>query len=274
MLFTGVMKQFMPKSCDHNAPSVVAIQNVTKRFYYSEHRAKSLRGWFIRSVLRKSIDNPQPGFVLQNFNLEIKQGEVVALVGLNGCGKSTVLRLIAGIYHPSSGTVTVNGRVAAIIELGAGFHSELTGAENAAIYASVLGLSHQQLARHYEDIIEFSGIGGFFDTPIKYYSSGMETRLAFAVAMCVEPDIILLDEVLAVSDQMFRERCFNRLREFRAKGGTMIVVSHDWDQVSQLCSRAVWLDGGTVRMDSDVNTVMAAYEGAVVHGTFAGAFGV
>jgi len=250
---------------------MVTIQNVTKRFYYSEHRAKSLRGWFIRSVLRKPVDDHPPGFLLHGINLEIKGGEVVALLGLNGCGKSTLLRLIAGIYHPSAGSIAVNGRVAAIIELGAGFHAELTGAENAAIYASVLGLSRRELAKHYEDIIEFSGIGSFFDTPIKYYSSGMETRLAFAVAMCVDPDILLLDEVLAVSDQMFRERCFNRLRDFKAKGGTMIVVSHDWNQVSQLCSRAVWLDGGTVRMDSDMSTVTAAYEGALVHESFADA---
>lgn len=247
------------------------IQNVTKRFYYSAHPTKSLRGWFIQSVLRKPAGNSQSGFVLQNLDLEIKRGEIVALVGLNGSGKSTVLRLIAGIYHPSGGMIAVNGRVAAIIELGAGFHSELTGAENAAIYASVLGISRRELERHYEDIIDFSGIGEFFDTPIKYYSSGMETRLAFAVAMSVEPDLLLLDEVLAVSDQMFRERCFKRLRDFKAKGGTMVVVSHDWNQVSQLCSRAVWLDGGTVRMDSDVSTVKAAFEEALVHGSFADA---
>jgi ABC-2 type transport system ATP-binding protein len=265
------MKQSMPKSYDHIVPPLVKIQNVTKRFYYSEHRAKSLREWFVRSVLRKEIDDRQSVFVLQRLNLDIKRGEVVALVGLNGCGKSTLLRLIAGIYHPSGGTIAVNGRVAAIIELGAGFHAELTGAENAAIYASVLGLSRQELAKHYEDIIDFSGIGNFFETPIKYYSSGMETRLAFAVAMCVEPDLLLLDEVLAVSDQMFRARCFNRMRDFKAKGGTMMVVSHDWNQVSQLCSRAVWLDGGTVRMDSDVSTVTAAYQEALVHGSFADA---
>ena len=269
MVFTGVMKMFMPKSYDHTSPPIVTIQDVTKRFYCSKHRAKSLRGWFIRSVLRQAVDEREAGFVLQGLNIHIKRGEVVALVGLNGCGKSTLLRLIAGIYHPSGGTITVNGRVAAIIELGAGFHAELTGAENAAIYASVLGLSRQELARHYEDIIQFAGIGGFFDTPIKYYSSGMETRLAFAVAICVEPDILLLDEVLAVSDQMFRERCLNRLRNFNAKGGTMILVSHDWNQVSQLCSRVIWLDGGTVRMDSDVSTVMAAYGGALDNGSFA-----
>jgi ABC-type polysaccharide/polyol phosphate transport system ATPase subunit len=192
--------------------------------------------------------------------LEIKRGEVVALVGLNGSGKSTMLRLIGGIYHPSEGSIAVNGRIAAIIELGAGFHGELTGAENAAIYASVLGLSRQELTQHFDEIMDFSGIADFFDTPIKYYSSGMEARLAFAVAVCVDPEILLLDEVLSVGDQMFRERCFDRLKGFIAKGGTIVLVSHDWDQVRYLCSKAVWLDNGRIRMDSDVNTVMDAFE--------------
>jgi ABC-type polysaccharide/polyol phosphate transport system ATPase subunit len=192
--------------------------------------------------------------------LEIKRGEVVALVGLNGSGKSTMLRLIGGIYHPSEGSIAVNGRIAAIIELGAGFHGELTGAENAAIYASVLGLSRQELTQHFDEIMDFSGIADFFDTPIKYYSSGMEARLAFAVAVCVDPEILLLDEVLSVGDQMFRERCFDRLKGFIAKGGTIVLVSHDWDRVRYLCSKAVWLDNGRIRMDSDVNTVMDAFE--------------
>jgi ABC-2 type transport system ATP-binding protein len=192
--------------------------------------------------------------------LEIKRGEVIALVGLNGSGKSTMLRLIGGIYHPSQGKIAVNGRIAAIIELGAGFHGELTGAENAAIYAAVLGLSRQELTRHFEEIMDFSGIADFFDTPIKYYSSGMEARLAFAVAVCVEPDILLLDEVLSVGDRMFRERCFERLRGYIAKGGTIVLVSHDWDQVRYLCSKAVWLDNGRIRMDSDVSTVIDAFE--------------
>lgn len=253
----------MPKLYDSTPSSLVELRGVSKRFYFDEQRAKSLRGWFIRNILRKSNHLRPTGFALRNVNLEIRRGEVVALVGLNGSGKSTVLRLIGRIYHPTEGTVTVNGRIAAIIELGAGFHGELTGAENAAIYASVLGLSRAELAQHYADIVDFSGIADFFDTPLKYYSSGMETRLAFAVAVCVEPDLLILDEVLAVGDQMFRERCLHRLREFKTNGGSMVMVSHDLDQVRQLCSRAVWLEGGRIRMDSDVSTVLEAYENAL-----------
>jgi ABC-type polysaccharide/polyol phosphate transport system ATPase subunit len=253
----------MQKWSDGATPTVIELLGVTKRFYFDEHRAKSLRGWFIRHVFRKPVKKKPAGFVLRNINLEINRGEVVALVGQNGSGKSTMLRLIGGIYHSSEGSVAVNGRVAAIIELGAGFHGELTGAENAAIYASVLGLSRQELARHFEEIMDFSGIADFFDTPIKYYSSGMETRLAFAVAVCVKPDILLLDEVLSVGDQMFRERCFEHLRGFIAKGGTIVLVSHDRDLVRYLCSKAVWLEKGRIRMVSDVNTVMDAFEKSV-----------
>jgi ABC-2 type transport system ATP-binding protein len=250
----------MQKSFDGVTSPIISLQGVTKRFYFDEHRAKSLRGWFIRRILRKRVSISRAGFVLQNINLEVKRGEVVALIGLNGSGKSTMLRLIGGIYHPSEGKVAVNGRIAAIIELGAGFHGELTGAENAAIYASVLGLSRQELTRHFEEIMDFSGIADFFDTPIKYYSSGMEARLAFAVAVCVEPDILLLDEVLSVGDWMFRERCFERLRGFIAKGGTVVLVSHDWDQVRDLCSKAVYLENGRISMFSDANTVVDAFE--------------
>lgn len=257
------MNRSMHKSFESTAPPVVECRNVSKRFYYDKYRANSLREWFIRRVLRKSIQVRRPEFTLHNLDLEVKRGEHVALVGLNGSGKSTALRLIAGIYKPSEGSIVVNGRIAAIIELGAGFHSELTGAENIAIYASVLGLSRREMAMRFEEIVDFSEMGNFLDIPIKYYSSGMETRLAFSVAVCVEPDILLLDEVLAVGDRMFQKRCLHRLRDYQAKGGTIILVSHQRDQVRELCSRAVWLDSGRVRLDSDVNSVLEAYDTAV-----------
>lgn len=256
----------MPRSFDRGAPAVVECRGVTKRFYYYEHQTKSLREWFIRRVLRKPIQVRRAEFTLRNLSLRVERREVVALIGTNGSGKSTALRLIAGIYQPSEGTVVANGRMAAIIELGAGFHPELTGAENVALYGAALGISRYELAKRYDEIVEFSGMGEFLDTPIKYYSSGMEARLAFSVAVCVEPDVLLLDEVLAVGDQAFRERCLDRLRAFQARGGTMILVSHELAQVRQLCSRAVWLDQGNVRMDGDVDSVLAAYEAAVQEG--------
>jgi ABC-type polysaccharide/polyol phosphate transport system ATPase subunit len=146
-----------------------------------------------------------------------------------------------------------------VIELGAGFHPELTGADNVALYAAVLGLRRHELAARYDEIVDFAATRDFMDTPLKYYSSGMEARLAFAVAVCLQPDVLLLDEVLAVGDQAFRDRCQARLRAFHAGGGTLILVSHEMDQIRKLCTRAVWLEQGTLRMDGDVEQVLTAY---------------
>jgi ABC-2 type transport system ATP-binding protein len=196
---------------------------------------------------------------LHDVDLTVGRGEAVALLGRNGSGKSTVLRLIAGIYQTSSGTVRTEGRITAVIELGAGFHPELTGAENIALYAAVLGLTHRELAEHYEEIVEFAAIPDLPDTPLKYYSSGMEARLAFSVAVCLQPDILLLDEVLAVGDQAFRERCLQRLRQYHARGGTLVLVSHELEQLRELCPRAVWLDQGRILMDGPIDMVLEKY---------------
>ncbi len=195
-------------------------------------------------------------------DLLIGQGEAVALLGRNGSGKSTLLRLIAGIYQPSAGTIETNGRITAVIELGAGFHPELTGAENIALYAAVLGLTRKELAARYDEIVEFAAIPDLPDTPLKYYSSGMEARLAFSVAVCLQPDILLLDEVLAVGDQAFRERCLDRLREYHARGGTLVLVSHELEQARALCGRGLWLADGKVVMDGPIDRVLAGYRGA------------
>lgn len=221
-----------------------------------------MREWFIRRILRRPLNVRRAEFTLRGLDLRVSQGEAVALIGANGSGKSTALRLIAGIYTPSSGTIRTSGRLTAVIELGAGFHPELTGADNVALYAAVLGLGRRELSSRYDEIVEFAQMRDFMDTPLKYYSSGMEARLAFAVAVCLEPDVLLLDEVLAVGDQAFRERCLNRLRTYHARGGTLILVSHEMDQVRQLCSRAVWLDRGALVMDGDVDRVLAAYDRA------------
>jgi len=232
---------------------------VTKRFYLYSHRTTSLREWFIRSALGRPVHVRHAEFSLRDFNLRVDRGDTVALVGPNGCGKSTVLRLIAGIYTPTAGTVETCGRIAAVIELGAGFNMELTGAENVELYGTIMGLSRDRLARHYEEIVSFAGIGKFIDTPVKYYSSGMMARLAFSVAVNGQPDILLLDEVLSVGDQSFQEKCFERLRAFQANGGTMVVVSHDLHTVSGFCSRAIWLESGSTRMEGDAGTVVEAY---------------
>src|SRR5918994_2121478 len=213
-----------PRSSERAVEVAVELRGVSKRFYYYDHRTSSLREWFIRRVLHRPLNVRRGEFTLRRFDLRIARGESVALIGSNGSGKSTALRLIAGIYQPSEGVIETRGALAAVIELGAGFHPELTGAENAELYASVLGLTRPEIAERFPEILAFADIGDFIHEPVKYYSSGMQARLAFAVAVCVRPDILLLDEVLAVGDQEFRERCLERLRAFRAGGGTMIVV--------------------------------------------------
>lgn len=253
-------RESLPNSSDGIGQPVVICRDVVKRFHHYEHRTSSLREFFIRTVLRRPIHVRRAHFTLQGLDLEVERGESVALVGHNGSGKSSVLRLIAGIYEPSEGTVWVEGRLAAVIELGVGFHPELTGAENIALYASVMGLTRAEIRRRFADIVEFAEVGDFIDEPVKYYSSGMQARLAFAVAARVEPDILLIDEALAVGDQAFREKCMSFLRQFRERGGTLLIVSHDLDSVCDLCSRAVWLDHGRVRMSGEAREIIEAYK--------------
>jgi ABC-type polysaccharide/polyol phosphate transport system ATPase subunit len=240
------------------APAV-ELREVSKRFYFYEHRTSSLREWFIRRVLRRPLHIRRAEFTLRKLDLRVERGESVALIGRNGSGKSTALRLIAGIYRPSTGRIETNGRITAVIELGAGFHPELTGAENIALYASVLGITRRELATRYEEIVDFAAMPDFLDTPLKYYSSGMEARLAFSVSVCLQPDILLLDEVLAVGDQAFRDRCLDRLRAYHERGGTLILVSHELEQVQALCTRGIWLDRGEVVRDGPIDEVLAAY---------------
>jgi len=244
---------------DHSSEKVIQCVNVDKEFYVYQHRTTSLREWFIRTLMRKPLYVRRASFTLQDFNLEIKKGEGVALIGSNGAGKSTALRLIAGIYKPSAGSVETVGRIGAVIELGAGFHNELTGIENLQLYGAIMGLNHKELALHYEEIVEFAEIGDFIHMPIKYYSSGMGARLAFSVAVCWSPDILLLDEVLAVGDHLFRAKCLERLSHFHAGGGTMVITSHEQELVRRLCSRAVWLEKGRMMMEGSVDTVFKAY---------------
>ena len=250
---------FFPKSSERRAETAVELRGVSKRFYYYDHRTSSLREWFIRRVLQRPLNVRRAEFTLRRFDLHIARGESVALIGSNGSGKSTALRLIAGIYQPTKGTITTKGRLTAVIALGAGFHPELTGADNVGLYAAVLGLGRKELLARYDEIVDFAQMREFMDTPHKYYSSGMEARLAFAVAVCLQPEILLLDEVLAVGDQAFRDRCLARLRAYHASGGTLILVSHEMEQVRELCSRAVWLEKGTLRMDGDAASVLEAY---------------
>jgi ABC-type polysaccharide/polyol phosphate transport system ATPase subunit len=263
MPFLSGIDKPVSRSPEKKIDPAVACRNVEKRFYLYTHRTVSLREWFIRTALGRPMHIRQAQFSLKDFDLEVAPGEAVALIGRNGCGKSTVLRLIAGIYEPTTGEIETFGRIGAVIELGVAFNAELTGRENIDLYAAVMGLSRVELERHRETIIAFAGIGDFLDVPVKYYSSGMQARLAFSVAINVQPDILLLDEVLAVGDQDFQAKCLDRLRTFRANGGTMVVVSHDLRLLNELCTRAVWLENGKVRLEGEISSVSEAYRASV-----------
>ena len=185
----------------------------------------------------------------------------MGVVGLNGSGKSTLLSLVAGLCPPDEGTVTVNGRVAALLQLGAGFHPDLTGAENVYMNAALLGFSAASTKKVFESIVDFSGIGQFIDEPLRTYSSGMYVRLAFAIAVHVDPDILIIDEVLSVGDQAFQSKCTKKILEFKQQGKTLLFVSHSTGAVQSLCERALWLDHGELVMDGDAAEVAAAYAG-------------
>ncbi len=239
--------------------TIIRCEKVVKQYYRYRHRTTSLRELFIHIAKRQPIHERAARVSVKDFSLEISKGEAVALIGPNGSGKSTVLRLMAGIYAPTNGFIETWGRLTAVIELGAGFNVELTGAENISLYGAIMGLSRQQISDRFPEIVEFANIGSYISEPVKYYSSGMQARLAFAVAVCADPEILLIDEVLAVGDEAFRAKCIHRVRRFLAEGGTLVVVSHDLDMMSTLCPRGIWLDNGQIRMDGAIDDVIAAY---------------
>jgi ABC-type polysaccharide/polyol phosphate transport system ATPase subunit len=196
----------------------------------------------------------------------MEHGESLAVVGTNGAGKSTLLSLVAGLVPPDRGTVDVNGRVAALLELGSGFHPDLSGVENVRLNAALLGVSRRQMDAIFPDIVEFSELGDFMAEPLRTYSAGMVMRLAFSVAVNVDPDILLIDEVLAVGDSAFAAKCFKKILDFRRRGKTILCVSHASGTVQKLCSRAIWLDHGDLMLDGPIAEVVDAYEGRLKSG--------
>ncbi|WP_309134392.1 ABC transporter ATP-binding protein [Cellulomonas sp.] len=225
---------------------VVRVQGVSKRFVI--RKEKSLKERLVN--FGRSNRWKDDFWALRDIDLEIESGSTVGLVGPNGSGKSTLLKTIGGIIQPTTGEVTLRGRLAALLELGAGFHPDLTGRENVYLNASILGLSRAQTDSYFDAIVDFSGIEQFIDTQVKFYSSGMYVRLAFAVAVHVDPDILLVDEVLAVGDEPFQRKCMDRIRGFQEEGRTIVIVTHALDQVAELCDRAVVLEHGRVQADA------------------------
>jgi lipopolysaccharide transport system ATP-binding protein len=224
------------------APAVV-VNDVSKRFRLYKEKATSLK----ERVTRLKGSTYEEYWALNDVSLEVPQGTTYGLIGHNGSGKSTLLRLMAGIHRPTRGKIDVHGRVSALLELGAGFHSELTGRENIYLNGSILGLNRKAINSKIDEIVDFAGLGEFIDTPVKVYSSGMFVRLGFSVAVHVEPDILIIDEVIAVGDEDFQRRCFDHLYRLRNSGATIIMVTHSLNIVQSMCDNAAWLDHGELR---------------------------
>jgi len=235
---------------------VVTFEHVSKHF--SRHGGQMLIRDRLRHLLR-----PEPRelfWALRDVSFSVGRGESLAIIGQNGAGKSTLLNLATQLCLPSEGTVRISGSVAALLELGAGFHGDLTGAENLRINAALLGLTRQQVNQRFDSIVEFAGIGDFIGEPLRTYSSGMRMRLAFSVAVNVDPDILIVDEILGVGDQEFFGKCFERIMEFRRAGKALLCVSHGLDSLEILCDRALWLDHGSVKRTGPVRQVIQAYQ--------------
>jgi ABC-2 type transport system ATP-binding protein len=225
--------------------SIIKLDNVSKRFVMNKH--KSVKERIVNFGRAKAFR--EDFWALKDINLDFELGSTVGLVGHNGSGKSTLLKVIGGIIDPSTGTVQRRGRMAALLELGAGFHPDLTGRENVYLNAAILGLNQKEIDRYFDAIVDFSGIENFIDTQVKFYSSGMYVRLAFAVAVHVDPDLLLVDEVLAVGDEPFQRKCMDKILEFQREGRSIVVVSHSASQVGSLCDRVVVMEHGGMVFD-------------------------
>jgi ABC-type polysaccharide/polyol phosphate transport system ATPase subunit len=224
---------------------------------------KTLKSALVDGTLTRGLDPSQAIAALQDVDFTVARGEAFGVIGGNGSGKSTLLKLVAGILQPTSGRVVVDGRVAALIELGAGFHPEISGRENVYVNGAILGLSRREIDRRLDSIVAFSGLADFIDEPVKNYSSGMYVRLGFAVAVHTDPDVLLVDEVLAVGDEAFGHKCLRRIEELLAAGKTLLFVSHSLDLVEGLCDRVLWLDDGRPRLLGEPRRVVDAYRQAV-----------
>jgi ABC-type polysaccharide/polyol phosphate transport system ATPase subunit len=238
--------------------SVIRLENVTQRFRVIHDRPDSVRALFSNFLRHRSIYHDFDA--VKNVSLTIPKGQTLGLIGRNGSGKSTLLKIVAGVYQPTAGTVEVTGTMAPLIELGAGFHHELTGRENILLNGLLMGYSKREMLEREPSIIEFADIGDFIDAPVKQYSSGMYTRLAFAVATEVDPQILVIDEILAVGDAQFQQKCFVRIEKFRCSGKTILLVSHAMPQIRKHCDRVIYLNQGTIMADGHPEDVVEAYE--------------
>jgi ABC-2 type transport system ATP-binding protein len=245
-----------PLPTNDQRPIAIKAENICKKYHLQKQRTFKE---FLPALLG-GADTVIKFNALSHLNFELEKGDSLGILGKNGSGKSTLLKVIAGVTKPSDGRITVNGRVAPLIELGAGFHPELTGRENVYLNGSILGIKHKEMEKLYPSIVAFAELEEFMDQPTKYYSSGMYMRLAFAVAVAETPDILLVDEILAVGDQKFQKKCLARMAEFKENGSTMVMVSHNVDQVKKYCNKGLVLHQGKQLFFGDVTQAEAVYE--------------
>jgi len=236
----------------------VAFKMVSKRFLLRHQRHYTLQEFIIR-LARGERGSSEELWALREVDFGVREGETFGVVGPNGAGKSTILRLMARIIEPTLGQVVVNGRISPLLELGAGFHPDLTGRENIYLNAALFGLSQRETEARFDDIVRFSELGDFIDVPLKHYSAGMYMRLGFAVAVNVDPAILLIDEVLAVGDEAFQRKCLAKIEEFQREGRTIVFISHALNTVAEMCHRALWLDQGRARAIGSADQVVEEY---------------
>ena len=234
----------------------IIVDNVYKTFNVYLDKANTIKEKLLFLFSRNRKEKRE---VLSGINAKIKKGEVVALIGTNGSGKSTLLKLMTKIIYPNKGRITTNGKLTSLLELGAGFHPDFSGRENIYFNASIFGLTKKDIDERLDNIIEFSELKDFIDNPVRTYSSGMYMRLAFSVAINVDADILLIDEILSVGDEHFQNKCFNKMLELKNEGKTMVFVTHSMDSVKKLCDRTIWLKDGKIKMDGNTNDVVEKY---------------
>ncbi|OUN15282.1 teichoic acid ABC transporter ATP-binding protein [Gemmiger sp. An87] len=239
------------------ADKIITVNNVSMRFNLAEEKTDTLKEYFLKMLTGKLHFNEF--LALKNVSFSIEKGESVALIGSNGSGKSTMLKILAGVLYPSEGNVQINGSIAPLIELGAGFDMDLTARENIYLNGAVLGYDHDFMEQNFREIMDFSELWDFVDVPVKNYSSGMVARLGFAIATIVKADILVVDEILAVGDFKFQEKCKARMEKMMGEGTTLLFVSHSEEQVKELCNRAIWLDHGKLMADGPTEQVYQQY---------------
>ena len=244
------------------AGTAISVQGLSKLYRRYRRHHQSIK----EIVAHRSRGQWEDFWALTDVSFDVRRGQFVGVIGNNGSGKSTLLKVLTGILRPNRGRIVIDGRISSLLELGAGFHSEYTGRENVHLYGTLLGLTRREVSRHYRSIVEFSELGDFMDMPVKNYSSGMYVRLGFAVAVHLDPEILLVDEVLAVGDANYQQKCFEHLHELRRNGSTIVLVSHEMSQISRYCERAIWLDHGRLMADGASDQVIEGYLEAAAAG--------